>query len=296
MTMNTRSGYLAIVGRPNVGKSTLLNTLIGRKISITSPKPQTTRHQILGIKTEGDIQAIYIDTPGLHPVEKRVMSRYLNKLATSVILDANVIVFVIDARKWTEQEDKILACIQEATAPVVLVMNKIDLLSDRAEVLPLIEKVSEKYDFAHIVPMSAKRVDDVRALEKIVMRMLPEGPHYFPEDQMTDKNERFQIAEIVREKLILSTNQELPYSTTVVVESIKDTNTLVDISVMIWVEREGQKAIVIGKNGTQLKKIGTAARQDIAVLLGRKVFLRLWVKVKSDWTNDEQAMGHLGYE
>lgn len=292
----SHSGYVAIVGRPNVGKSTLLNALIGQKVSIISAKPQTTRHQILGINTKDTAQIVYIDTPGLHKAEKRAMNRYMNRLASSVIPDADVVVFMIDALRWREDDEAVLEKISAENVPAILVINKVDKLSDKAELLPLIQKFTEKYNFAHIIPISARRKENLDALEKTIIQMLPEGEHFFPDDQVTDKNEKFQIAEIIREKLIRATQQELPYSTTVVIESLKMEGKLVDISAVIWVEREGQKPIVIGKNGALLKHIGTAARKEIVKLLGKKVFLRLWVKVKNDWTDDETALGSLGYE
>jgi len=296
--MNTLSkcGYVAIVGRPNVGKSTLLNALIGKKISIISPKPQTTRNQILGIKTLDHTQIVFIDTPGLHDAEKRVMNRYMNRLASAVILDADVIVFIIDATRWLADDELVLKKVSEADVPVILVINKIDKLNDKKEILPLIEKYKEKYHFAHIIPISAKRKENLDSLEETLVSMMPEGPHFFPDEQITDKNERFQVGEIIREKVIRATEQELPYSTTVVVESMKEEGKLLEISAIIWVEREGQKPIVIGKNGERLKSIGTSARKEIVKLLGRKIFLRLWVKVKSNWTDDERALGSLGFE
>ncbi|HSW69917.1 MAG TPA: GTPase Era [Gammaproteobacteria bacterium] len=292
----SRCGYVAIVGRPNVGKSTLLNALIGKKISIISPKPQTTRNQILGIKSIGETQIVYIDTPGLHDAEKRVMNRYMNRLASAVILDADVIVFIVDALRWLPDDELVLKKVSEANAPVILAINKIDKLNDKKEILPLIEKYKEKFDFAHIIPISAKRRENLDSLEETLVNMMPEGPHLFPDEQITDKNERFQVAEIIREKVIRATEQELPYSTTVVVEAMKDEGKLLEISAIIWVEREGQKPIVIGKNGERLKSIGTAARKEMVKLLGKKIFLRLWVKVKSDWTDDEKALGSLGFD
>lgn len=291
-----KCGYVAIVGRPNVGKSTLLNTLIGQKISIISAKPQTTRHQILGIQTRGAAQIVFIDTPGLHNAEKRAMNRYMNRLATSVIDDADVVIFMIDALGWKEEDEVVLKRLEQTSAPVILVINKIDKLKDKKFILPLIQEYQQKFNFAHIIPISAVRKENLETLEETLLKMLPEGPHLFPDEQVTDKNERFQIAEIIREKLIRSTEQELPYATTVVVESMKEENNLLEISAVIWVERDGQKPIVIGKDGERLKRIGTAARKDIVKLLGRKIFLRLWVKVKSDWTDDERALGSLGFE
>lgn len=296
MSTTSKCGFVAIVGRPNVGKSTLLNALIGKKISIISPKPQTTRNQILGIKTVNDTQIVYIDTPGLHDAEKRVMNRYMNRLANAVILDADVIVFIIEATRWLSDDELVLKKVMEANVPVILVINKIDKLNDKKEILPLIEKLSTKMHFAHIIPISAKRKENLESLEKTIAAMMPDGPHLFPDEQITDKNERFQVGEIIREKVIRATEQELPYSTTVVVDAMKDDGRLVEINAIIWVEREGQKPIVIGKNGERLKTIGTAARKEIVKLLEKKVFLRLWVKVKSDWTDDEQALGSLGFE
>ena len=295
MSTVTRCGYVAIIGRPNVGKSTLLNTLMGRKISIISAKPQTTRNQILGIKTNEAIQVVYIDTPGLHHAEKRAMNRYMNRLASSVIIDADVIVFLVEATGWNDDDDMILKKISSTNAPVLLVINKVDKLKDKKLLLPVIEKYKEKFNFTHIVPISAQRAINIDSLEKTIMQMLPEGVHLFSDEQITDKNTPFQVAERIREKLISHTGQELPYSTTVVVDSMQEKEGLLHISAVIWVEREGQKPIVIGKNGERLKSIGTAARKDIVKLLGRKIFLHLWVKVKSNWTNDERVLGSLGF-
>ncbi len=291
-----KCGYVAIIGRPNVGKSTLLNDLVGQKVSIVSPKPQTTRQQILGIKTVDEVQAVYIDTPGLHKTEQRAMNRYMNRLANAVIIDANVVVFMVDATRWYDEDDAILEKLADVTAPVILAINKIDKVKDKSRLLPFISRLSERYNFAKIVPMSAKKYENVAELEKVIMDLLPEGPHFFPDEQVTDKDERFQVAELIREKLIQLTEQEIPYSTTVVVESMKLEGNLLNISAIIWVEREGQKPIVIGKDGALLKRIGTLARKDIEKLFDKKVFLRLWVKVKSDWTNNERLLQGLGFE
>lgn len=295
-----KSGYVAIIGRPNVGKSTLLNAILGKKLSIISPKPQTTRNQIIGIKTivENDIsaQTIYIDTPGIHKTEKNAMNRYMNRLANSVIADADIVVFMVDSMHWYDEDELVLQRIKECNAPVILAINKIDLIKDKKELLPYIQKIKEKYNFAEILPLEANNPESVNAFEQVIIAMLPDGPHLYPDDQITDKNEKFQIAELIREKLILLTEQEVPYSTMVEIEDMKDTQKLVEISAIIWVEREGQKAIVIGKNGALLKKVGTQARKDIEKLLGRKVFLRLWVKVKNDWTNSDKALRSLGYD
>lgn len=292
----SKCGYVAIIGRPNVGKSTLLNDILGKKVSITTAKPQTTRTQLLGIRTTGSVQTIYIDTPGIHDAEKRAMNRYMNRLAGSVIVDADVIVFIVEALRWTDEDNLVLTKLKETQAPVVLVINKIDKVKDKGLLLPFLEKIKSKYTFADIIPLSAKNHDNVDALEKCLDRFIPEGPHLFPDDQITDKNERFQAAEIIREKLIKMTEQEIPYTTTVEIESFTITEKkLIEINAVIWVEREGQKPIVIGKKGALLKKIGSQSRKEMETLFGQKVFLRLWVKVKSGWTDDERALRSLGY-
>ena len=288
-----KCGYVAIIGRPNVGKSTLLNVLVGKKISIISPKPQTTRHQILGIKTVDDTQAIFIDTPGLHKAEKRAMNRYLNRLASSVIHDADVIVFMISGLRWHEDDEMGLQKLEGVKAPVILVINKVDTVKEKGKLLPFIEQLNAKFSFKQIIPISAKKHEQVTLLEKTILALLPEGPHLFPDEQVTDKDDTFRAAELIREKLIQATQEELPYATTVLIESMSREKAIVKISAVIWVEREGQKPIVIGKNGELLKKIGTQARKDLEKMFDQKVFLRLWVKVKSDWTNDDQALQRL---
>jgi GTP-binding protein Era len=293
MSNTTHCGYIAIVGRPNVGKSTLLNAILQKKISITSPKPQTTRGQILGIKTTENNQAVYIDTPGIHEGEKRAMNRYMNKLASSAMGDVDVIIFMIEATRFTGEDNAVLQKLMHETKPVILVINKVDELKDNAHVLPVIEKLTDKFKFAEIVPLSARKSDNVATLEDIIATYLPEGPHLFPEDQVTDKNERFRIAEIIREKLIYATEQEIPYSSMVEIEEFKESDKLIEISAIIWVERDGQKPIVIGKNGERLKKIGTQARKELEIVLNQKVFLRLWVKVKDNWTDDERIFRSL---
>jgi len=292
----TKSGFVAIIGRPNVGKSTLLNSLIGEKVSITSPKPQTTRWQILGIQTLTSAQIIYIDTPGIHRDEKRAMNRYLNRIASAVVLDADVIIFMIDVTRWHDEDEMVLKKLHDAQKPVIFVMNKIDLLKDKADILPIINKLKDKFHFTHIIPISAIKEDNIHHLEEEIVKLLPEGPQLFPDDQMTDKSLRFQAAEIVREKLIQVTEEELPYTTTVEIEEFKQSEKLTEIGAVIWVERPGQKIIIIGKKGARLKKVGIQARRDIEKLVHTKVFLRLWVKVKENWTDDERALRSLGYE
>lgn len=291
-----KSGFVAIIGRPNVGKSTLLNSLIGQKVSITSPKPQTTRWQILGIKTRKDAQIIYIDTPGMHKEEKRAMNRYLNRIANAVIEDADVIVFMIDATSFRSEDNLVLTKLHQTKKPVILAINKVDLVENKADLLPSIDKLKEKFHFTHIIPISALDTINTKELEDEIAKLLPEGPLLYPEDQITDKTARFQVAEIIREKLIQLTEEELPYTTTVEIEQFQTGEKLTEIGAVIWVERPGQKAIIIGKKGAKLKKVGIKARHEIEKLLGQKVFLRLWVKVKENWTDDDKAMRSLGYD
>ena len=292
----TKSGYAAIVGRPNVGKSTLLNTLLGEKLSITSPKPQTTRWQILGIKIVDDAQIIFVDTPGINREDNRAMNRHLNRIAGSVLHDADVIIFMIDAGSWRSEDELVLEKLKHTTRPVILAINKIDLVSDKAALLPVINRLQEKFEFKHIVPISALDADNLEALEQVIVDLLPEGPLLFPEDQITDKSMRFQAAEIIREKLIQQTEEELPYAITVEIEEFKQEAELTEINAIIWVERQGQKIIVIGKGGARLKKVGTQARKEIERMVGTKVFLRLWVKIKENWTDDDRALRSLGYD
>ncbi len=292
----TKSGYAALVGRPNVGKSTLLNALLGEKLSITSPKPQTTRWQILGIKIVDDAQIVYVDTPGINREQKRAMNRHLNRIAGSVLHDADVIVFLVDAVSWRSEDEMVLEKLKETDKPVILAINKIDLVKDKAELLPTIEKLQAMYPFKHIVPISALDAQNLSALEGEIAKLLPDGPMLFPEDQVTDKSVRFQAAEIIREKLIQSTEEELPYAMTVEIEEFKQEGELTTIGAVIWVERQGQKIIVIGKKGARLKKVGIQARRELEKMFGTKVFLRLWVKIKENWTDDDRALKSLGYD
>ena len=296
MTISSRCGYIAIIGRPNVGKSTLLNCILGKKISITTDKPQTTRTQILGIKTVGEDQFIYIDTPGMHEAGKLAMNRYMNRMANAVIGDADVIVFMVEAGRFSGEDAAALKKLQHTKVPVILAINKVDAIKEKNKLLPYIEKIQSKYDFSNIVPLSARKSDNVDVLQKIIGDLLPENPHFFPDNQITDKTMNFQIAEMIREKLIDETEQELPYSTIVEVENYEEKSKLIEISAIIWVERDGQKAIVIGEGGLRLKKIGVRARKDIEKMVGRKIMLRLWVKVKDSWTDNARALKHFGYE
>lgn len=295
MSKTLYCGYVAIVGRPNVGKSTLLNHILGQKISITSHKPQTTRHQILGIKTVDTIQTIYVDTPGLHQGKQRAINRHMNRAATQALESVDVVGFVVEGLRWGEEEEWILSKLKKLTCPVILIVNKIDQIHPKTALLPHIAMLQEKMQFADIIPLSAKSGDNVAALELLLTKFLPEGPHFFPEDQVTDRTERFLASELIREKLTRYLHQELPYALTVEIEQFKTENEVLHISAIIWLERDTQKAIVIGKNGAQLKTIGTHARVALEKLFERKVFLKLWVKIKGSWSDDERALQSLGY-
>lgn len=289
-------GYVAIVGRPNVGKSTLLNRILGQKISITANRPQTTRHRILGVKTTSDSQVIYVDTPGLHLGGQRAINRYMNRAAASSITDVDIIVFVVDRLQWTEEDEFVLQKMAQVTVPVFLVVNKIDSIKDKALLLPHLQMLSEKHQFLRIIPLSAQTGEGVELLESGIKGVLPVSDPYFPEDQITDRSERFLASEFVREKLVRSLSQELPYSTTVEIEQFNMENDVRHIHAIIWVEREGQKGIIIGKKGQQLKRIGELARKDMERAFEGKVFLQLWVKVRQGWADDERALRSLGYQ
>jgi len=291
-----RCGYVAIVGRPNVGKSTLLNHILGQKISITSRKPQTTRHQVLGIKTEHDHQIIFVDTPGLHKDADKAINRYMNRAASSAIRDVDLVVFVVDRTAWTEEDAMVLEQIQRVGLPTMLVVNKVDLLADKADLLPHLQALASKGDFAAILPVSALQKHNVAELEAEILRLLPESEHFFPEDQITDRSQRFLAAEIVREKIMRQLGEEIPYAITVEIEEFSQEDAILHISAVIFVERKGQKQILIGEKGARLRSIGTDARLDMESLFDGKVMLRLWVKVKSGWSDDERALRSLGYD
>lgn len=295
-TRSGKSGYVAIVGRPNVGKSTLLNRILGQKISITSRKPQTTRHQILGVKTEGDVQVMYVDTPGLHSSQKQALNRYMNRAASSALRDVDVVVFVVERTAWTDEDRLVLEKVKQVQCPVILVINKADLIADKAQLLPYIQKLSEQMSFAEILPVSAVKGENTEALEALIADRIPEGIHYFPEDQVTDRSERFIAAELVREKIMRRLGDEIPYQVTVEIEAFEREQTLLRIRALILVERDGQKKIIIGKKGEQLKAIGRDARLDMEKIFDSKVMLNLWIKVKSGWSDNDRALRSLGYE
>ncbi|MBN6059302.1 GTPase Era [Aggregatibacter actinomycetemcomitans] len=292
----TYCGFIAIVGRPNVGKSTLLNKILGQKISITSRKAQTTRHRIVGIKTEGAYQEIYVDTPGLHIEEKRAINRLMNRAASSAISDVELVIFVVDGTHWNEDDEMVLNKLRKTKAPVVLAINKIDNIKNKDDLLPFITEISSKFNFADVVPISAEKGNNINVLEQIVRKSLRPGIHHFPEDYVTDRSQRFMASEIIREKLMRFMGEELPYSVTVEIEQFKvNERGTYEINGLILVERDGQKKIVIGHKGEKLKKIGTEARLDMERLFDNKVHLELWVKVKSGWADDERALRSLGY-
>ncbi|MBO9492624.1 GTPase Era [Thalassotalea sp. G20_0] len=297
---HSRCGYVAIVGRPNVGKSTLLNHLLGQKLSITSRRPQTTRHQVLGIKTEQGIQTVYVDTPGMHKVQKKAINRYMNKAASSALAGIDAIVFVVDRLTWNEEDQMVLDKVQGARCPVILAINKVDKITDKAQLIPHLESLSTKMDFHGVMPISAQHGHNLKQLDEMITRLIPEGVHHFPEDQLTDRSSRFLAAELVREKVMRQLGDELPYEVTVEIEEFKHElrpkGPLLTISALILVERAGQKAIVIGDRGARLKKIGQEARKDMEHMFDSKVMLNLWVKVKAGWSDDERALKSLGYD
>lgn len=296
MTEITHCGYVAIVGCPNVGKSTLLNQILGQKISITSDKPQTTRHQILGILTNETSQAIFVDTPGLHQHQSNALNRYMNRTAAAVLHGVDVIVLVVDVSGWTRQDEWVLEKTKKTESPVILVVNKVDTIKDKKELLPLLAEYSQKSDFAAVIPLSAKNADNVAALKTKIDELLPKGIAQFPIDQITDRSIRFLAAEIVREKIMRHTGDEVPYSVTLEVEEFVDTPKLVTIGILILVAKQNHKAIIIGKKGQRLKEIGSEARLDMEQMLEKKVFLRLWLKVREGWADDERALQSLGYQ
>ena len=294
---NQHCGFIAIVGRPNVGKSTLLNNILGQKISITSRKPQTTRHRIMGVETEGDFQAIYVDTPGLHIEEKRAINRLMNRAASSSLSDVNLVLFVVEGTHWSADDEMVFNKLVNTNFPIVLCVNKVDNVKDKNDVMLHMHELAARHPFVDVVPISAKLGKNVEVLRKHVREHLPKAVHHFPEEYVTDRSQRFMASEIIREKLMRFTGEELPYSVTVEIERF-DYNPETDgfhINALILVERVGQKKMVIGTKGEKIKTIGREARLDMEELFGRKVYLETWVKVKSGWADDERALRSLGY-
>ncbi len=296
MNNETFSGYVAIIGTPNVGKSTLLNRLIGEKIAITSPKPQTTRHRICGIDTVDKQQIIYVDTPGIHQTSKRAINRYMNKVAKNVIHDVDIILFVVDRLYLSEDDLMILEVLKKSSVPIIMVVNKVDKQKDKDALIPALASFNKQATFLAIVPVAAISGKNVDQLQEVIRKHLPPGVFFFPEDQISDRSEKFMLAELVREKLFRETGEEIPYSLTVEIEHFKLEKDIYHISAVIYVERPGQKKIVIGKGGSKLKSTGRKARIDMEKMLDKKVFLQLWVRVKKDWSDNENLLRRLGYD
>jgi GTP-binding protein Era len=297
VTTGHRSGSVALVGRPNVGKSTLLNALVGQKVSIVTPKPQTTRHRIAGVVTRPGFQVTFLDTPGLHGRASRRLNQAMKRAALGTLAEADLLLFVVDASRWTGEDEAVLERLKQAGRPALLVVNKVDRVRPREKLLPLLQSLSGKHEFLEVVPVSALRAENLERLLALIAARLPEAPPAWPEDQVTDRSERFLAAEVVREKLTLVLRDELPYGLTVEIERWEEEGegrTLV--GAVIWVEREGQRRIVIGERGERLKQVGQAARLELNELLGRRVHLELWVKVRENWADSESALRQFGYD
>jgi GTPase len=291
-----RCGFVTIIGRPNVGKSTLLNRVVGQKLSITSRKPQTTQRRLLGIQTGDDHQIVYIDTPGMQSKYKDALNRYMRREIMNALLHVDVLVFMLESLKWTETDEEILETISNTKTPVILVINKIDLTKDKTKLLPYIQGLSERKKFANVIPISASKDINIKQLEDAIRDLLPHAPAEFPQDQITDRSERFIAAEFIREKLIRKLGKELPYRITVSIENFTREKEIVTIHAIIWVESASQKSIVIGKDGELLKSVGEQARKDMQTLFENKVYLRTWVKVKKNWSDDQNLLKQFGFE
>ena len=294
--MKNKCGYVTMIGYSNVGKSTLLNYLLGQKIAITSRKPQTTRKVLLGVDTSGSKQVIYVDTPGIHKFDDRAINKYMVRSALSVLHDVDALIMLVDRGFWKSEDELVLGHIKEFKGSKFLAINKIDLLKEKNELLPIIDRLQDIACFDQIFPISALNSQGLDPLRRAVMEVLPEQPHLFPPDHITDQSERFLVSEIIREKLMRNFGDEVPHRAAVVIEQYKDKGHLFDIVADIYVERSGQKRILIGKNGEGLKRIGVEARLDIERLIGQKVMLRLWVKVKKGWTNEVSGLKRMGYD
>lgn len=293
--MTQHAGYVGLVGRPNVGKSTLLNQLIGQKIAITSHKPQTTRHRILGIKTTDEGQILYVDTPGIHQRGSKAMNRYLNRTAQTSLVDVDVLLFVVQALQWTEEDEAVLESIKRSGVPAIAVVNKIDTIKAKEQLLPYLAQLGERHDFSAVVPVSAKAGDNCEPLEGEAIKLLPKGELIYPEDQVSDRPGRFFAAELIREQLTRRYHNELPYALTVEIEQFEEGDGIYRIGAVIWVERDNQKGILVGKKGESLKVAATAARKAMEEFFECRIHLDLWVKVKSSWSSDEASLQNLGY-
>ena len=293
--VETYCGYVAIVGRPNVGKSTLLNHLLRQKLSITSRKPQTTRHRIIGVTSDDHHQCVFVDTPGLHSVRKRALNRVMNETVISVINDVDAVIFVVERLSFNQEDHKVLDLLREIYKPVFLVINKTDKIKQKDSLLPHMNQLSALFNFSEIIPASALGGHNLDRLEKAVKSCLPQGQFLFPKNQFTDRSMRFFASELIREKITRQLGDELPYDITVEIEKFTEEEAFIDIHGLILIDRSGQKKIIIGKNGARLKTIGIAAREDMEEAFACKVMLRLWVKVRSGWADDERALQSLGY-
>jgi len=295
MSQNYRAGTIAVIGRPNVGKSTLINSLVGAKVSIVSPRPQTTRHRLLGIATFPEGQLMLVDTPGIHGKQPRAMNRYMNRAARGAVSDVDAAILMIEAGRWTDDDSLAYAALKESGVPCVLVINKVDKFPDKTMLFPFIAEVTVGREFASVHPISAMKRKGTEALVKTLVAMMPESEAHYPEDEITDKSQRFLAGELVREQLMLRLGDELPYSATVEIEKFEEDGALLRIAAVIWVERESQKPIVIGKGGERMKAISTGARLGMERLFDRKVFLETWCRVREGWSDDEAALGRFGY-
>jgi GTP-binding protein Era len=291
-----RCGFAALIGRPNVGKSTLLNALVGQKLSIVTPRPQTTRHRVLGLVNLPDAQIAFVDTPGLHRQEGRALNRAMNRTAAAAALDADLILLVVEAMRFGDEDRMALTRAQEASRPVIAVINKVDQVYPRDLLLPFIAQIGKEHAFAEVMPVSALDPGDMQRLTATIARHLPESPPLFPADVVTDRDQSFRIAELIREKLTLELNEEVPYGIAVEIEATGEEDGQLVVAAIIWVDRAGQKPIVIGARGERLKRIGSKARLELNSILGRRVHLQLWVKVREDWADSAQALRQLGLE
>jgi GTP-binding protein Era len=291
-----RCGFAALIGRPNVGKSTLLNALTGQKLSIVTPRPQTTRHRVLGLVNLPDAQIAFVDTPGLHRQEGRALNRAMNRTAAAAALDADLILLVVEAMRFGDEDHMALTRAREASRPIIAVINKVDQVYPRELLLPFIAQVSKEHAFAEVIPVSALDPADMKRLTAAIVQHLPESPALFPPDVVTDRDQSFRIAELIREKLTLELNEEVPYGIAVEIEAIGEEDGQLVVAAIIWVDRAGQKPIVIGARGERLKRIGSKARLELNAILGRRVHLELWVKVREDWADSAQALRQLGLE
>jgi GTP-binding protein Era len=291
-----RCGYVALVGRPNVGKSTLVNRILGQKLSIVTAKPQTTRQRIAGIKTTGKGQVIYVDTPGIHRAASSALNRYMNRIARATFHEVDIVLFLVEANRWNKQDEHVARALKSVDSPVLLVVNKIDQVSDKSSLLSFLSDEARTGRFSAVFLISARSGDGVETLEQDVLDRLPFSRPFYGEDEWTDRSERFLAAELIREQLMLRLHQELPYALTVEIEEFRREKGILRIGAIVWVERKGQKQIVIGKGGDVLKFVGSRSREALEELFGEKVFVRLWVKVSRDWTDNERALRQFGYD